>query len=85
MQLFDEQGNKVAQVDQMPGNGSTRPAAWQPGLLLADQYEFSLPADLPAGRLSTDFRMVLEGERLDWEDGQDSHVLTEIRVTETGS
>jgi len=81
MQMFDEEGNKVAQVDQMPGNGFYPPTAWQAGLLLADQYEMSLPADLPAGRYQLLFGWYWEGERLNWADGQDAHTLAEIEIS----
>ena len=83
IQIFDEGGEKVAQVDQMPGNELYPPSAWQPGLLLADQYEIGLPADLPAGRYSIIFGWYWDGERLAWADGLDTHALAEIILTDS--
>ena len=80
IQLFNEQGEKVAQVDQMPGNELYPPSTWQPGLLLADQYELRLPADLPAGSYQVLFGWYWNSERLEWSDGLDTHTLAEISV-----
>ena len=80
IQLFNGQGKKVSQVDQMPGNGLYPPSAWQPGLLLADQYELQLPADLPAGRYHLLFGWYWCDERLAWSDGLNTHTLAEINV-----
>lgn len=78
--LVTEAGEKVAQVDQTPGDGYAAPSTWQPGQLMADQYELQLPADLRAGRYRLIFGWYSGGERLKWADGRDSQVLAEFRV-----
>jgi hypothetical protein len=78
--LLDENGNKVGQVDQQPGDGFYPLSAWQPGLLVADQYELRLDPGLKPGRYELIFGWYKEGERLSWADGQDSRELAEIIV-----
>lgn len=78
--LLDDQGNRVAQVDQVPGDGIYPPTLWQPGDLVADQYELSLPTTLPAGRYRLDFGWYGPEGRLAWADGGDAHTLTEISI-----
>ncbi len=78
--LLDERGEKVAQVDRVPGDGIYPPSAWQPGLLVADQYELPLPADLPAGRYRLIFGWYRPEGRLTWADGADARTLAEIVV-----
>jgi hypothetical protein len=78
--LLDENGEKVGQVDQPPGDGYYPPSAWQPGLLIADQYELPLDAGLKPGRYKLIFGWYKDGERLSWADGQDSRELAEIVV-----
>lgn len=50
LHLFDEQGQRVAQVDVPPGGGE-RPATsqWQPGEQLGVPLPLTLPSSLPAG------------------------------------
>ena len=78
--LLDENGEKVGQVDQPPGDGYYPPSAWQPGLLIADQYELPLDSGLKPGRYKLIFGWYKDGERLSWADGQDSRELAEIVV-----
>jgi hypothetical protein len=78
--LVDENGEKVGQVDQTPGDGFYPPSAWQPGLLVADQYELPLDAGLKPGRYKLVFGWYRGGERLSWDDGQDARELAEIIV-----
>jgi hypothetical protein len=78
--LLDEDGDKVGQVDQPPGDGFYPPSAWQPGLLIADQYELSLDSGLEPGRYKLIFGWYKDGERLSWADGEDSRELAEIIV-----
>lgn len=78
--LLDGAGEKVGQVDRVPGDGIYPPSAWQPGLLVADQYELPLPADLPAGRYRLIFGWYRPEGRLLWADGADARMLAEIVV-----
>jgi len=78
--LLDENGQKVGQVDQQPGNGFYPPSAWQPGLFVADQYELRLDSGLKPGRYKLIFGWYRDSERLSWADGQDSRDLAEIIV-----
>jgi hypothetical protein len=47
--VMDENGNIVAQVDSPPVNGLAPTYRWQPGDLVRDPYQISLPPDLPPG------------------------------------
>lgn len=76
--LLNEAGEKVAQVDRVPGDGIYPPSAWQPGLLVADQYELSLPSDLAPGRYRLIFGWYRPEGRLPWADGADARTLAEI-------
>jgi hypothetical protein len=78
--LLDENDEKVGQVDQTPGDGYYPPSAWQPGLLIADQYELPLDPGLTPGKYRLIFGWYQDGERLTWSDGQDSKDLAEIVV-----
>lgn len=78
--LLDDRGEKVAQVDRSPVDGFYPTPAWQPGLLLADQYELRLRPDLPPGHYRLIFGWYAGGDRLAWDDGQDTHLLAEIVV-----
>ncbi len=78
--LLDERGEKVTQVDHVPGNGIYPPAAWLPGLLAADQYELPLPAALAPGRYRLVFGWYRPEGRLPWADGADARTLAEIVV-----
>jgi hypothetical protein len=80
--LLDENADKVGQVDQQPGDGYYPPSAWQPGLLVADQYELRLDPGLKPGRYKLIFGWYKDGDRLSWADGQDSRELAEITVEE---
>jgi hypothetical protein len=81
--LLDERGEKVGQVDRVPVGDFYRPTAWQPGLLLADQYELRLRPDLPPGRYRLIFGWYSGDERLNWADGRDSAMLAEVTVAAT--
>jgi hypothetical protein len=78
--LLDENGEKVGQVDQPPGDGFYGPSDWQPGLLVADQYELALDPGLKPGKYRLIFGWYRGDERLSWEDGQDARELAEITV-----
>ena len=78
--LLDENGEKVGQVDQPPGDGFYPPFAWQPGLLIADQYELPLDSRLKPGKYKLVFGWYKGDERLSWADGQDARELAQIIV-----
>jgi len=78
--LLDENGEKVGQVDQTPGDGFYPPSAWQPGLLIADQYELLLDSGLKPGKYKLVFGWYKGGERLSWADGLDTRELAQIDV-----
>ncbi len=78
--LIDAAGEKVAQADQAPGNGFYPPSAWQPGVLVADQYELTLDPALKPGAYRLIFGWYRDGERLPWSDGQDARLLAEIEI-----
>jgi hypothetical protein len=80
--VLAEDDSRVAQVDRVPVGDFYRPTEWQPGLLLADQYEIPLPDKLPPGRYRLIFGWYAGPERLSWADGRDSQPLAEITVAD---
>ena len=48
--LLDAQGNKLAQRDMPPLDGSRPSTSWQPGELIRDDQDLPIPADIPPGR-----------------------------------
>jgi hypothetical protein len=48
-QLFDPTGNLVAQQDNWPVQGLAPTDTWQPGALIRDPYQLSLPANVTPG------------------------------------
>jgi 4-amino-4-deoxy-L-arabinose transferase-like glycosyltransferase len=49
LHLTDDQGNIIAQKDQVPGNGKFPLTGWVPGEYITDEYILSLPPDTPTG------------------------------------
>lgn len=49
VQLLDEQGALVAQIDAWPLQGTYPTSQWQSGETINDPYQLTLPPDLPAG------------------------------------
>jgi len=47
--LLGEQGDLVAQRDQVPGDGAFPTTGWRPGEVIADQYVLDVPLDAPSG------------------------------------
>lgn len=78
--LLDAQGEKVAQVDRTPLADHYPPPQWQPGQVLADAYELTLPAGLAAGRYQLVFGAYRGDERFDWTDGLSTQPLAEIVI-----
>jgi hypothetical protein len=66
LQLFNAQGDKVAQLDTQPRDsfGPLPMSAWLLGDTVSGRYELPLPADLPAG----DYALILGV--YDWRAGQ---------------
>ncbi|MCO6450014.1 MAG: DUF2723 domain-containing protein [Caldilineales bacterium] len=81
--LIDENGEKAAQVDRIPVGDFFRPTAWPSGVVLADQYELTLPPDLPAGRYQIIFGAYDGSYRFPWIDGGKTQFLTEIQVVDS--
>ncbi len=48
--LIDAQGNKLAQRDMPPLDGSRPSSSWQPGELIRDDQDLPIPAETPPGR-----------------------------------
>jgi len=49
LHIMDTNSNIVAQVDRPPVNGLAPTSRWQPGDLIRDSYQITLPSDLPPG------------------------------------
>jgi hypothetical protein len=47
--ILDENDAIVAQADRQPVNGLAPTSRWQPGDLIRDSYQITLPSDLPPG------------------------------------
>ena len=64
--LLNAAGDLVASHDGEPVDGTYPTAAWQPGPLIQDTRQLSLPADLPPGEydLRVGFYLLETGERL---------------------
>jgi len=82
--LVDANGEKVAQVDQVPLGEYFPPSQWRPGQLLADQYELSLGPNVQPGRYRLIFGWYSGDDRYAWCDGQDTRTLAEITVDPAG-
>lgn len=63
--LLDAGGAKVAQRDTRPCNGECPTDAWQPGAILVDRYDLSLPPGAPEPyRLAVGLYVLESGERV---------------------
>lgn len=82
VQLLNEAGQVIAQVDLQPQAGAAATTTWLPGEILADPYTLPLPADLPSGdyRLITGFYDAATGQRLPVASGGDFVELTQVPV-----
>ncbi len=78
--LVDSQGQLAAQVDRVALGQLHPPSEWAVGERLADQYELSIPPDLPPGQYDLLFGWYGESGRLTWEDGLESRRMTTISV-----
>ncbi len=81
--LIDGENRTWAQKDSQPLNGDYPTSVWDEGEMVKDQYEMTLPADIPAGEYSIEvgFYLARTGERLPVLDDsgqmQDNRVLLE--------
>jgi hypothetical protein len=91
IQLVDEAGSIVAQVDEPPLKGFYRTSAWTPGEVLNDSHSLTLPDDLRPGRYRVFAGLYdpITGYRLPVIDAsghaQDSQVLLETLDVATAS
>jgi hypothetical protein len=72
----------AAQQDNWPVNGQWPPTCWQPGEIVVDRVQLSLPADLPPGeyQLFTGLYDARDGTRLITTTSADAIHLTTIRL-----
>ncbi len=47
--LLSESGERVAQMDSWPKRGNAPTSAWEPGSIIEDDYELTVPMDAPLG------------------------------------
>jgi 4-amino-4-deoxy-L-arabinose transferase-like glycosyltransferase len=82
VQVLDNAGQVVAQVDLPPQAGAAPTTTWLPGEILTDPYTLSLPSDLPAGnyRLITGLYNAATGERLPVSTGGNFVELGKVAV-----
>jgi hypothetical protein len=82
VQLLDDAGQVVAQVDLQPQAGAAPTTTWLPGEILTDSYTLNLPADLAAGRyrLITGLYDAATGERLAASAGANFVELGQVTV-----
>jgi hypothetical protein len=87
--IIDGEDYIWAQDDDQPLNGNYPTSFWDPGEMVQDQYEMTLPAEIPMGEYEIEVGVYLAstGERLpvldDAGEMQDNRVLLEtVRVTE---
>ncbi len=70
--LLNAEGELVAAHDGEPADGTFATTAWQPGLLVEDDHQLSLPTDMPPGDydLRVGLYLLETGARLPAQDGQ---------------
>jgi hypothetical protein len=78
--VLDADGAIVAQQDRRPFRGRWPTPVWQPGELLQDTHEISLPAALPPGLYSVYFGLYDEAGRLPLADESGDSWLSEDLV-----
>jgi hypothetical protein len=66
LHLIDQTGKTVAQVDSQPRNGEYPTSMWDDSEYVKDDYELTLPANLPSGvyRLEAGMYQLATGQRL---------------------
>lgn len=77
--LLDSNDRIVSQRDSLPLAGEWPTTAWPPGQIVADVYDLSLPAGLPAGeyRLAIGMYHPVTGNRLPVSGTEDKRVILE--------
>jgi hypothetical protein len=82
IQLLNESGQVVAQIDAPPQGGAAPTTTWLPGEILPDAYSLPLPANLPPGpyRLITGLYRPDTGARLPVAGGGDFVELSPLTV-----
>jgi hypothetical protein len=82
VQLLNNTGQVVAQLDWQPQAGAAPTTTWLPGEILTDPYTLSLPPDLPAGEyhLIAGLYNAATNERLPVTTGGDFVELSSITV-----
>ncbi len=85
--LLSESGERAAQMDSWPQRGNAPTSVWQPGAVIRDDYELTLPKNAPLGVYTIQIGLYLaETQHRLWvldASGQlqtDHVVLTRIRV-----
>ncbi|MCS7038988.1 MAG: DUF2723 domain-containing protein [Caldilineales bacterium] len=79
--LLDVAGEKRAQVDRIPVGFFYPPTAWAANTVIADQYELTVPADLPPGPYRLVFGAYSGDQRLVWADGRQEQPLAEVLIS----
>ncbi len=82
VQMLNDAGQVVAQVDLQPQAGAAPTVTWLPGEILTDPYTLALPPDLPPGeyRLIAGLYNAATGERLPVTSGGNFVELQQITV-----
>lgn len=82
VQLLNNAGQVVAQIDLPPLAGAAPTTTWLPGEILTDPYSLSLPPDLSPGRyrLITGLYDPASGARLPVSSGGDFVELGQVTV-----
>lgn len=78
--LLDADGNRVTQRDSQPCSGKCPTSTWQPGAIVVDRYELSLPAGSPPGPYSLALGLYLleSGERAAVVGREDDGVVIDV-------
>jgi hypothetical protein len=83
-QLLAADGMLVAQQDNWPVNGQWPPTCWQPGEIVLDNYQITLPHDLPNGTytLIAGLYDARNGQRVPATTGGDYITLQQVTITD---
>jgi hypothetical protein len=84
VQVINESGIKVGQVDRLPCDGGCPTTTWRPGDLVGEWLEIPIHSDAPSGRYQLIAGMydLATGKNLDWTDDQ-GHVIGPYYVLDT--
>jgi 4-amino-4-deoxy-L-arabinose transferase-like glycosyltransferase len=72
VQVIDERGGKLGQIDRLPCDGGCPTTTWRPGDLIGERYDLSTDVDAAPGRYQIISGMydLRTGENLPWVDAQ---------------